>query len=257
MRLIWSNAKTYNAPDHEVHKSARSLSTLFEKKVASVLTTHQKRQKIEEFSPNIQSIMNSPPQSTGQLKDDISELFQSIKDCQEEISSIRKQDAQAEVEVAPQTLLPALPSPKRARGRPRKLQQPELPLTRKEKTDLANNVQLLAPVNLSQVISMLQKTSPQLLHVSAEEIEIDVDSLETDTLRKLEAFVKRCLNAQRKKERKENSWKNSETLPMELPTIVQDTEESSDSETENDTNYQGNINNLHTSSASLKTESVR
>jgi len=271
MRLIWSNAKVFNSPNHEVYKAADNLAAIFEKKMSHVHTGSNRRQKLSTSS----SSLASSPQltesaSTAQMNEDIKELYKTMMEVKEEIATLQ-QDTQSNMDSAfPEAPLP----PKRPRGRPRKVcsptqEQPQhhhqvKPLTYEEKTELATLINALAPDNLVKVIVLLQKSNPTLLDQSADEIELDIEKLETSVQRKLADLVKKSYAEQQRASRKAEGTTSppqispptelSESQPSEdvLPNIVQDEPDLSDDETDAP---KGSTTSTHTTGSSKSTES--
>lgn len=59
-----------------------------------------------------------------------------------------------------------------------------------EKANLSTAINTLEPNHLGKVVQIIQAAMPHLAKNSPDEIEIDIDSLDAATLRKLETFVK-------------------------------------------------------------------
>ncbi len=172
----------YNPPDHEIYKMAKTLSANFERKLAQLLDTKHTRPKPAQ--PKL-------PKTSAQLQEELTELSRSMKEVQEQVSAMKQQKLTLpEVPLPP---LPPLPF-KRQRGRPRKIQTEAIslqPLTKQEKELLAERIYSLSPENLAQLVRMLNCVNTQ-----SDEIEIDLATLDTRTLRRMEEFVRRCLITQ-------------------------------------------------------------
>lgn len=64
------------------------------------------------------------------------------------------------------------------------------PMTVEEKKVLSQEINKLAGENLQQILNIIEASRP--LHREGQEIEIDLDTLPNETLRKLQEYVKQC-----------------------------------------------------------------
>jgi len=85
------------------------------------------------------------------------------------------------------------------------------PMSFKEKHELSVAINNLDPENLGHVVKIISERMPQLTN-SGDEIEIDIDALDTVSLRHLEKYVKSCSN---KRRRRRNSQSSPEPLTLE------------------------------------------
>jgi hypothetical protein len=67
------------------------------------------------------------------------------------------------------------------------------PLTYEEKRDLSARINKLGPDKLSGVVTIIQERMPLGSSHEGEEVEIDIDSMDTGTLRELQVYVENCL----------------------------------------------------------------
>eukprot|EP01098_Paradermamoeba_levis_P008621 TRINITY_DN3570_c0_g1_i1.p1 TRINITY_DN3570_c0_g1~~TRINITY_DN3570_c0_g1_i1.p1 ORF type:complete len:275 (+),score=40.23 TRINITY_DN3570_c0_g1_i1:332-1156(+) len=168
MRLVFSNATTYNPPRSDIWIMANTLSELFEKKLGHA------QKKMEE------KIV------TSEMEETISELRDSMKQVREEIRKLRQQKTQS---------TPSKPSSK---NRPQK--DDNQPMTFEEKKRLGDDINKLPSDKLGRVVQIIHERIPHLAKNTApDEIEIDFDVLDTGTLRALERYVKSVLCRRKKK----------------------------------------------------------
>lgn len=189
VRLVFANATTYNPAQTEVHGFAIGLSNLFEKRFASLGSGGS-------LPSTTAPITEVPPEQSAEdtklkaeLASTINELKDSVKSAREEIAKLKKQKGLA--------ASPAAPAPRpRAPPRPRE-ELKEMTFDEKQQLSLAiNNLQ---PENLGKIVQIIHQRMPNLAQNSPDEIEIDIDALDTGTLRALEKYVKSCQTKQPKK----------------------------------------------------------
>lgn len=188
MRLVFSNAQTYNPSQTEVHTYATQLSKMFEKRFVgiggiSLAIPISPEQPSVEPPPVPPAIDTS--KTRAELANTIYTLQYSMKELREEISKIKKEKTATS---------PGISTPRnRAPPRPRE-ELKEMTFDEKRKLSLAiNNLQ---PENLGKIVQIIHQRMPNLAQNSPDEIEIDIDALDTSTLRALEKYVKSCQSKQ-------------------------------------------------------------
>jgi len=170
-QLVFSNACTYNHPSSDVYVMAESLREHFNKRMKPV-EERERKHKMKESG-------------------EIQELRKSVNTAKEIVQQLDRKPA------------PKSTSP--TRRAPAEVQ----PMSKTEMRQLSNAVNSLNPKHLTTIISIIQKSMPSL---SGEgEIEIDLNTLDNATLRKLESFVA-SVNESNSKKRQRKKSKNPTSL---------------------------------------------
>jgi len=89
------------------------------------------------------------------------------------------------------------PKQKQTRAAPKITREDTREMTFDEKRALSENINKLPPEHLGRVAQIVHQSMPQLANSAGDEIEIDIDALNTPTLRNLEKYVKQVLTKQR------------------------------------------------------------
>merc|ERR1719181_836733 len=71
------------------------------------------------------------------------------------------------------------------------------PLTFDEKEALSNDINSLPPEKLAHVVKIVQESMPLTSRHDDDEIEVDIETLDNDTLRHLQKYVKASLGKKR------------------------------------------------------------
>eukprot|EP00252_Welwitschia_mirabilis_P027459 TRINITY_DN941_c0_g1_i3.p1 TRINITY_DN941_c0_g1~~TRINITY_DN941_c0_g1_i3.p1 ORF type:complete len:649 (-),score=112.46 TRINITY_DN941_c0_g1_i3:169-2115(-) len=194
VRLTFSNAMTYNPKGHDVHIMAEELLQIFEDGWKRIM---------EEMHPrkNIMSSMAIRP--FGALSHSHYVPFQDSRTSLKKIepnggvSSKRKLNNSHSFKI---------PTPKK----PKAKDPYKRPMTFNEKQKLSANLQSLPSDRLELIVQILKKRNPSLCQHD-EEIEVDIDSFDTETLWELDRFVtnyKKSLSKIRRKALLADQFKN-------------------------------------------------
>jgi len=122
-------------------------------------------------------------------------MQQQMASMQATIEALQKQAKQTEVQVQMNMELAVKDAPA-SKAAQRKAQQAMLlkkPLTYEEKTQLSNDINSLPPEKLGHVVKIVQDNMPLTSQNNDDEIEIDIETLDTETLRHLQKYVKTSL----------------------------------------------------------------
>eukprot|EP00633_Aureoumbra_lagunensis_P001535 CAMPEP_0197287290 /NCGR_PEP_ID=MMETSP0890-20130614/3512_1 /TAXON_ID=44058 ORGANISM="Aureoumbra lagunensis, Strain CCMP1510" /NCGR_SAMPLE_ID=MMETSP0890 /ASSEMBLY_ACC=CAM_ASM_000533 /LENGTH=725 /DNA_ID=CAMNT_0042756767 /DNA_START=573 /DNA_END=2750 /DNA_ORIENTATION=- len=123
-------------------------------------------------------------------------LQKEMRAMQETIDMLQKQAAQTEVQL--QTNMEFAVSAAKPSAAARKAAKMKLPLTFEEKQQLSNDINNLPPEKLGHVVKIVQNHM-DLSTAGDDEIEIDIEILNTETLRHLQNYVKNALAAAKRK----------------------------------------------------------
>eukprot|EP00824_Muranothrix_gubernata_P025164 TRINITY_DN790_c1_g5_i3.p1 TRINITY_DN790_c1_g5~~TRINITY_DN790_c1_g5_i3.p1 ORF type:complete len:987 (-),score=243.42 TRINITY_DN790_c1_g5_i3:661-3555(-) len=177
VRLIWRNAMIYNPPGSDVHTMAKTLDGVFETKWVDLLTTLGIRQP--------------PPPPAPAFED-------------------RKQQEMQETLRTVQTELQTLREPRKKKRIEDEEEEEEAmsddgqPMTFEEKRQLSYNINRLPGEKLGKVVQIINERMTLDKGGGDQEIEIDIDALDTQTLRHLERYVHSCLESLKKKKKKQS-----------------------------------------------------
>lgn len=179
VRLVWSNAQTYNPPGHQINLMAKQLSSYFNRLFSKIQA---------KFGSEEASVDSLEYDSTKDHMTSISELRDSMKSVREELQRLRREKS-----ITTPSASPAVK--RRPKSQPK---EDTREMTYQEKHALSLAINNLAPENLGKVVQIIHQRMPNLAQSSPEEIEIDIDSLDNGTLRALERYVK---SVQKKKKK--------------------------------------------------------
>mmetsp|Transcript_49014 Transcript_49014/g.129374 ORF Transcript_49014/g.129374 Transcript_49014/m.129374 type:complete len:562 (+) Transcript_49014:268-1953(+) len=170
VRLVWSNAMTFNPPGNEVHEFARALAASFDR-------------MMKQFPKIAGAPSSGVPLAGGDGGGrQVLELKRTMQRLEQELSTLKKN----------KTSSPAPQAQKKPRGgggggggaRAMNI---------KEKRDLGLNINKLDDDQMSKVVDIIRKRN-KINVKDTEEVEIDLDSLNNATLRELDKYVSSCLN---------------------------------------------------------------
>lgn len=195
VRLIFSNCYKYNHPSHDVVAKARKLQGIFEQRFAKM-----PEEPIDASSAVSTALINK----SGERSESSEEHANRLADLQEQLKSVHDQ----------LTALSENPVNK-AKKKMNKISQPlkegdlhldSLPMTYEEKHQLSLDINRLPGLQLGRVVQIIQRREPSLGQESnPDEFEIDFETLQTSTLRKLQRYVRRCLQNRFKNYQRESS----------------------------------------------------
>ncbi|CAO3686201.1 unnamed protein product [Rhizopus stolonifer] len=187
VNLMFDNCYLYNPPQLPIHGMAKQFQALFKEKwdqrpVTEEVTTIKKRRA-------------SKQQPARQDKDDkIAELERHIATISQEIESIKSSSSKKTVpkkRPAPRAIKKE-PSQKRKRmTKYREMssdEEEEITFTFEQKRQLSESINRLTGDMLTNVVQIIQSSMPNL-DSGEEEIELDIDSLGTNTLIRLHNYI--------------------------------------------------------------------
>lgn len=172
--LVFTNACTYNHPTSDVYVMAETLQKFFKKKIKPI-EDRARRSRIKSAS--------GQGESKKSKQDSKSKYATDTK----KVSPVKKR-------------APAKPKTPKT---PKPLPPSEVPMSKAEMRQLSATINSLSYKHLNTIIVIIQQSMPNL--ASEGEIEIDLHSLDTTTLRKLEAFVSTVKKSKSKSKSKNKS----------------------------------------------------
>lgn len=214
VRLVFSNAMLYNAAHSQVHQFAAKLSEDFEKRITIVLEKHavkaarkEKGKKERKGSGtslvfSTESFMQSAVSKSkvkggkgakGNTKRRVSAEEQGvIASIKEEIERLKATIEQLQ----PIAVQVATPKPTRAPSKPFRMEdltEEELsePMTQMEKARLSADIRRLPQDKINRVLQIIAEAVPVAkLANDNDEVELDINALDTRCLRMLEGYVR-------------------------------------------------------------------
>ena len=235
MRLVFRNAMTFNVlPEAPVHEAARNIHAKFEdqlhnlwKHVAGGMICSAKSKpggpkrdadgdldvaafKRAKVANGKSSTKKSGNGKKGPRDDDYGALStgtgmvpvadlvnmqRQMESMQATIAALQKQASQTEVQVQMNMELGLSAAvPGHVVSKTPRLSKP---LTFDEKEALSNDINSLPPEKLAHVVKIVQESMPLTSRHDGDEIEVDIETLDNDTLRHLQKYVKASLGKKR------------------------------------------------------------
>ncbi|CAM6090281.1 unnamed protein product [Calypogeia fissa] len=180
IRLTFSNAMTYNPTGHDVYVMADVLRELFEERWKNI------EEKVDEDRLKME-VEEEALAAEGQGQSEhYQDLKQQIRSIEDKIQSLTKR--------------PSVGRPP-AQPKPRPDDVEKRPMTFDEKRKLSVALENLPSDKLERIVQIIKKRNPNVSH-NEDEIEVDIDSFDNDTLWELDRFVTNCAKSRGKVKKK-------------------------------------------------------
>ncbi|MCD7448290.1 hypothetical protein HAX54_040403 [Datura stramonium] len=217
VRLTFQNAMTYNPKGQDVHMMAEQLSKIFEEKWPTIEADFMRELRLSMDSEvSLQIPTSKKPPSQPSLPSGVRRTL----DRSESTTNPGSKTKSVNVPQSGRT-----PAPKKPKAKdPNKRE-----MTYDEKQKLSTNLQNLPSEKLENVVQIIKKRNSSLCQQD-DEIEVDIDSVDTETLWELDRFVtnyKKSLSKNKRKaeladqEKKEAETdvqeKNANSVVVEIP----------------------------------------
>ncbi|PIN06378.1 Transcription initiation factor TFIID, subunit BDF1 [Handroanthus impetiginosus] len=177
VRLTFQNAMTYNPKGQDVYAMAEQLSKIFEEKWVPIEADYTRELKLaadlDVGSPTPTS-RKAPSQS--RARPDMKKTIDKSESTSYAIDPKRKT-----MNIAQSGKVPIPKKPKAKDPNKREM-------TYDEKQKLSVNLQSLPSEKLEKVVQIIKKRNPSVSHQD-DEIEVDIDSVDTETLWELDRFI--------------------------------------------------------------------
>uniref|UniRef100_A0A7S0WMB4 Bromodomain-containing protein n=1 Tax=Pyramimonas obovata TaxID=1411642 RepID=A0A7S0WMB4_9CHLO len=185
MRQVFINCHLYNKVESDVGKMGTDVSNDFEKRWASSRIAEKcDEEKIRRFNED-EEINNTPTTFTGSLQRGVSvEDPSSMEGALVQLQSQLKMMQQAVAKRKGQSLIE---------------ERFTRPMTFEEKRALSGSLEQLPADKLGRVVEIIQESSNQLGDESEDTLELDIDTLDPETLWKLHRYAQSCLKGTAKK----------------------------------------------------------
>ncbi|KAL2937955.1 Transcription factor GTE4 [Bienertia sinuspersici] len=180
VRLTFHNAMTYNPKGHDVHIMADILSKLFEEKWGSIEAEYVRELR---SSADYEASLSTP---TSRKAPGVPPSLPPPVDTSRGLDKSESMTNPAGVKPKNPNLTPTgrIPVPKKPKAKdPNKRD-----MTYVEKQKLSTDLQNLPSEKLDNVVQIIRKRNPSLCQ-NDDEIEVDIDSVDTETLWELDRFV--------------------------------------------------------------------
>mmetsp|Transcript_14412 Transcript_14412/g.18883 ORF Transcript_14412/g.18883 Transcript_14412/m.18883 type:complete len:946 (-) Transcript_14412:444-3281(-) len=197
VRLTLKNAVTYNVQkDNPVNIAAKDLSKVFEErykklrdKLVAAEMSKQKSGRQKSAKKNKLPGVGPRPAAQEHTGDVVPSSYlvkmqEQMMQMQQTIMALQKQQS-SDIATPPPIISESTES------------EPLGAMTFHEKRALSENINKLAPEKLARVVQIIQESIPLEERSEDDEIEIDIDSLDQATLRRLEVYVKQSLRRKR------------------------------------------------------------
>jgi bromodomain-containing factor 1 len=222
IRLVFQNCYLYNGAESDVSRLGRDLEAVFDRKWAT------KPLPGAAGTPNGYDDFDADAEKILQLNKQIQAL-------QKELDELltKRQHKRA----APSKPVAAAPKPKAARM----ASEAPATMTFEEKRQLSMDVNNLSPEKLGKVVEIIHNSMPNLQQQSdSDVIELDIESLDINTLRQLQKYVNECKGVKKQATRKPSTTgarpkkaSNAGAEPLHAP-ILEESISSDDSSSSDD-----------------------
>lgn len=205
IRLTFNNAMTYNPNGHEVHIMAEQMLQFFEDRWKPICDRYEEEKRKLSWSGNDGLL---PGASQNMKKLPFGETPKKNLKKTEPLLGLSPRPPPNAKSKANQTL--RAPAPKKPKAKD--LHKREM--TFEEKQKLSASLQGLPTEKLENIVQIIKKRNPALCQ-QEDEIEVDIDSFDTETLWELDRFVNNCKKSMSKNKKKANGAEQLHSTGME------------------------------------------
>ncbi|KAL9603135.1 MAG: hypothetical protein Q9219_001338 [cf. Caloplaca sp. 3 TL-2023] len=209
VKLMLANCHKYNGPEHPIRAQAKQLEAIFNQEMA------QKRAWIDANSPvsGPQSPTSSDVEDEDEEEeedevednadeDQLTKLQRSIAEMSEQVKLLqqkkksppvatKKTSKSGKPDKKPSKKGASAHSSKAEKKAPAKHAKKEQYVTYEQKQDISNRINSLSEPKMAKALKIIRDNMPGLKGVQDDELELDIDELSDDVLRKLYDFVKK------------------------------------------------------------------
>ncbi|KAI4220767.1 MAG: hypothetical protein L6R36_007385 [Xanthoria steineri] len=211
VKLIFANCRKYNGPEHPIRASANEVELLFNREMSnkrSWIDTNtpasgpqsptssdeedddedeEDEEEAEEAADNDQ--LSKLERSIAEMSEQVRRLQQKKKSPQVSGKKVNKGGAKAEKKGGKKGAS-ALPA-KQERKAPSKSSRKEQYVTYEQKQEISNRINSLSEAKMAKALKIIRDNMPNLKGIQDDELELDIDELSDNVLRKLSDFVKK------------------------------------------------------------------
>ncbi|KAL8158507.1 hypothetical protein V2J09_000044 [Rumex salicifolius] len=183
VRLTFQNAMTYNKEGNEVNAYAKQLLKMFEDKWAVIEADH-----LQYMNMTVDSALDLPTQTQAQATMNPLLVTPSLPPPTEMEKIVERSEAAIDPLVPEAKRTSLVASGKTRLPKPKAKDLHKRDMTLKEKQKLSESLQNLPPEKLEGVVRIIKKRNPSLCQ-NDDEIEVDIDTVDIETLWELDRFV--------------------------------------------------------------------
>ncbi|KAI4238919.1 MAG: hypothetical protein LQ349_000761 [Xanthoria aureola] len=211
VKLIFANCRKYNGPEHPIRASANEVELLFNREMSnkrSWIDTNtpasgpqsptssdeedddedeEDEEEAEEAADNDQ--LSKLERSIAEMSEQVRRLQQKKKSPQVSGKKVNKGGAKAEKKGGKKGAS-ALPA-KQEKKAPSKSSRKEQYVTYEQKQEISNRINSLSEAKMAKALKIIRDNMPNLKGIQDDELELDIDELSDNVLRKLSDFVKK------------------------------------------------------------------
>jgi hypothetical protein len=208
VRLTFANAMTYNPQGHDVYVMAQVLAGLFNDRWKDIVKKPEEEKlkiKVEDETLAAAPLHYDTTTTSGQTHSSLHDLHEHLKRVESQIQSLAKKSSSSKP--APPAVRLASSSAAQAKPRPRDIEK--RPMTFEEKQKLSINLETLPGDKLERIVQIIKKRNPDVGQ-NEDEIEVDIDSFDNDTLWELDQFITNCMKSRGKKKTTKKASKKTQ-----------------------------------------------
>lgn len=191
VRLTFDNAMTYNPPGNDVHQMADELLHLFEENWNAIREKLERQDGGRELNA-LRQLSREPaenrPVQLG-MKSLQSQPTLTKKNANMDTAVAKKPQTPPKPKTSGKPKAPLIPN---AITKPKADNKPKREMSYEEKANLVGSLQLLPAQMQDEFIRLMKERNPNLSQKD-DEIEVDIDSIDNDTLWELDGCLKNCL----------------------------------------------------------------
>ncbi|CAM6005454.1 unnamed protein product [Sphagnum balticum] len=218
VRLTFANAMTYNPQGHDVCVMAQVLAGLFNDRWKDIVKKPEEEKlkiKVEDETLAAAPLHYDTTTTSGQTHSSLHDLHEHLKRVESQIQSLAKKSSSSKP--APPAVRLASSSAAQAMPRPSDIEK--RPMTFEEKQKLSINLETLPGDKLERIVQIIKKRNPDVGQ-NEDEIEVDIDSFDNDTLWELDQFITNCMKSRGKKKTTKKASKKAQNGFSETPQEV-------------------------------------
>lgn len=209
VRLVFANCHKYNGPDHPIRNQAKQLEGIFDQEMSHKRTWIDANSPVSgPQSPTSSDIEEEDDEEEDEEADDaadedqLTQLQRSIAAMSEQVRLLQQKKKSPPV-ASKKAAKGAKPDKKAAKKgtsaqsmkpekkAPVKHAKKEQYVTYEQKQDISNRINSLSEPKMAKALKIIRDNMPGLKGVQDDELELDIDELSDDVLRKLYDFVKK------------------------------------------------------------------
>jgi bromodomain-containing factor 1 len=205
-QLVFQNCYKFNVPGDEVYKMGKELNDLFDKlwsEKGDWLAQHapeaepqsagsgysdEEEEEEEEETDQAQAQFLAIQQQIAQLNETAQQLLQQQKGKRTSPKAPSKKKSKSLAQPKRKQPL-SVPPPVKA-GKPKARTKAPAPLSYTQKQEISDGISTLGDADMRRAVQIIRNGCPNLANTNDDEMELDMDEINDDTLRELFKFIK-------------------------------------------------------------------